>query len=355
MKKMIVCKQMLRRIIVCLFLPFFSSCVGMIDEISRDNHDRDNPNYAPSSDFLFVKADLQSLKGANDGSVSLDSLLDDANVLSQMYDKCASISITDVLDTTCEHFYSVRLPEFEKRYSEISGEIRIGKIQLENVLQDRIARINACAEALKVFFLPVEYLFETKAEIADVIPLNADGSKFKVNYDISVRVRREAEKWMENTVERWQQECDSAVTDKYEKHFIPMFVERIKAINEEMRKNGSVVNLSYDWDFTCRTCDTKKEELKFELRHRSKKWTTRTLLLGWYLNGKSIVRWMVGESSENGYLQDFLLMEYRGDSYGNKIRAEVNRAGIKGHRKGVAEFTGEFPRMGLKGRWAWDY
>ena len=346
---------MLQRISICLLLPLFSSCVGMIDEIRRDNLDRDNPSYVPASDFLFVKADLQSLKGANAGIVSLDSLLDDANMLSQMHDKCASISLTDMLDTTCEHFYSVRLPEFEKRYSEVSSEIRIGKIQLENVLQDRIARINACAEALKVFFLPVEYLFETNAEIADVIPLNADGSKFKVNYDISVKVRREAEQWMEKTVKQWQQECDSAVTDKYEKHFIPMFIERVKAVNEEMRNSGSVVNLSYNWDFTCRNCDAKKEELKFELRHRSKKWTTRTPLLGWYLNGKNVVRWRVGENAENGYLQPFLLMEYVSSSYSNKIRAEVNRAGIKGHRKGIVEFTGEFPRSGLKGRWAWDY
>jgi hypothetical protein len=54
-----------------------------------------------------------------------------------MNDRCGIVSINDVLDEECGHFYAVDLPEFEARYMEVTGELRLGVMTMANNLEQR--------------------------------------------------------------------------------------------------------------------------------------------------------------------------------------------------------------------------
>ena len=84
-----------------------------------------------SEDIRALRDDLKTLQTMAGGSnAGVDSLLKRANYIAEMNDRCASVSINEVLDTTCGHFYEVELPAFENKYMELTGEIRLGSMHM---------------------------------------------------------------------------------------------------------------------------------------------------------------------------------------------------------------------------------
>ena len=79
-----------------------------------------------ADEFATIKKDLESLKTEVGGNATLDSLWEAANRIAQMNDRCSMISINEVLDDECSHFYAVDLPVFETKYMEVTGELRLG-------------------------------------------------------------------------------------------------------------------------------------------------------------------------------------------------------------------------------------
>lgn len=74
-----------------------------------------------ASEFQAIQNDLQQLKaGIGSDNPEVDSLIVRANRIAKMNELCSMISINDVLDEACGHFYAVELPEFESRYMEVT-------------------------------------------------------------------------------------------------------------------------------------------------------------------------------------------------------------------------------------------
>ena len=66
-----------------------------------------------AEEFAAIRKDLESLKVGLGSHAELDSLWEEANKIAKMNDRCSMISINEVLDDACNHFYAVELPAFE--------------------------------------------------------------------------------------------------------------------------------------------------------------------------------------------------------------------------------------------------
>lgn len=107
---------------------------------------------------IFVKdpAELESLQqnleniktDLGESNPQIDELLTRASKIAEMNNRCSMISINDVLDEECGHFYSVDLPEFEAQYMELTGELSLNAVKVGNTLAERTEQIQVCANAL---------------------------------------------------------------------------------------------------------------------------------------------------------------------------------------------------------------
>ncbi len=299
-------------------------------------------------DYLnYARNDLHSLKAGNPANAELDSLFDTANELAKMYDRCNSISLSDVIDSTCTRFFEISLPEFEKKYSKISGEIRIGNMQLSQTIQNRLDQISECANALKIFFVPIEQIVRTDAEIKDIIPLNSKGTKFSVNYQLEVSYDKEFLQWAKKNADAWNDKCSDIVYDKQEKKYIPFFLDKVSQINKEMKEKGSNISILHWRDYGYERAVTD-ETLRFEVKHRTNWWFTFPSV-SYILNGKNIEDFDIVRFAKSETLNSRFLV-IRPSNYG---KIEVVHFSDKRNNKAV--FSGDYPKNGLKGRWKWDY
>ena len=82
-----------------------------------------------------LKDDLKNLQiMAGDSNPEVAALLKRANRIAEMNDRCSSVSLNDLLDTTCAQFYEVELPTFENDYMELTGEVRLGSMRMATLL-----------------------------------------------------------------------------------------------------------------------------------------------------------------------------------------------------------------------------
>lgn len=113
-----------------LCLIFFVISLGFADEnglasVKVVDHDH----------FSKMMKDLNSLRGqGGSNNKAFQDLLDRASKVSQMYDRCASINLSDAIDTSCVHFFNIDFPAFEKKYFEMTGEMRISSVKVTNDL-----------------------------------------------------------------------------------------------------------------------------------------------------------------------------------------------------------------------------
>ena len=124
-----------------------------------------------ASEFQAIQNDLQQLKaGIGSDNPELDSLIHRANRIAKMNDRCGMVSINDVLDEECGHFYAVDLPEFEARYMEVTGELRLGVVTMANDLEQRTQQIDACTDAFSRIIASKENLLKIEGGV-DLAPL----------------------------------------------------------------------------------------------------------------------------------------------------------------------------------------
>ncbi|SHK17471.1 hypothetical protein SAMN05720765_101115 [Fibrobacter sp. UWH6] len=101
-----------------------------------------------ASEIENLRADLSELKEClGEENEALNKLIEQANRIGIMNDRCPMLSINDILDDSCGKFYAVELPESEANYMEVTGEIRLGSMTMSNNLEQRTQQIDACAEA----------------------------------------------------------------------------------------------------------------------------------------------------------------------------------------------------------------
>ncbi|SOE78177.1 hypothetical protein SAMN05720781_2402 [Fibrobacter sp. UWT3] len=78
-----------------------------------------------------LKDDIKNLQTmAGDSNPEVAALLKRANRIAEMNDRCSSVSLNDLLDTTCARFYEIELPTFENDYMELTGEVRLGSMRM---------------------------------------------------------------------------------------------------------------------------------------------------------------------------------------------------------------------------------
>ena len=198
-----------------------------------------------ASEFQAIQADLQQLKaGIGSDNPELDSLISQANRIAKMNNRCGMVSINDVLDEACGHFYAVELPEFEARYMEITGELRLGVMTMANDLEQRTQQIDACTDALSRIVSSKELLLKIEGGV-DLEPLSHAGA-FDASYNFKLRYDGRRMDQQKHFTELWLSKCGDIVLRKSGEEFAPLFVEAIGHMNDSLLQTKTNLKVELD-------------------------------------------------------------------------------------------------------------
>ena len=186
-----------------------------------------------ASEFQAIQTDLQQLKaGIGSDNPEVDSLISRANRIAKMNDRCSMVSINDVLDEECGHFYAVDLPEFEARYMEVTGELRLGMMTMANNLEQRTQQIDACTDAFSRIIASKENLLKIEGGV-DLEPLSHAGG-FDASYNFKLRYDERRMDQQKHFTELWLSKCGDIVLRKSGDEFAPLFVESLNHMNDSL-------------------------------------------------------------------------------------------------------------------------
>jgi hypothetical protein len=201
-----------------------------------------------ASEFQAIQNDLQQLKaGIGSNNPEVDSLIVRANRIAKMNERCSMVSINDVLDEACGHFYAVELPEFESRYMEVTGELRLGVVSMANDLEQRTQQIDACTDAFSRIIASKENLLKIEGGV-DLEPLSHAGA-FDASYNFKLRYDERRMDQQKHFAELWLSKCGDIVLRKSGDEFAPLFVQALDHMNDSLlhtRTNLKVVLDSTD-------------------------------------------------------------------------------------------------------------
>lgn len=278
--------------------------------------------------FRHIKNDLASLKtGLGESNPLVDSLLNRAELIAKMNDRCSMISINEVLDDSCSHFYAVELPEFETKYMELTGELRLSSLRMGSSLAERTEQIQVCASALGGILFPKNQVLKLDGGM-NLEPLNLEGA-FDATYDFNLYYDSARMEQQKSLLDRWVTKCGDIVLRKDGDEFAPLFVDRVSFINDSLSKTNSNVKIVLEPEF-----------LDFYLD------MAKPVSGEYFLNGSRI------------FSVDKLPM---GRNYSHVIVNIPNRMvnlplGVNGKMqnfRGRVEFTSAYQAEDLIGRWIW--
>ena len=280
--------------------------------------------------FHQRQAELQKMKGNLTCSTeSLDSLLEQANKISQMSDRCASVSINDVMDEDCWHFFQVALPAFEAQYMKVTGEVRLGHMEMTRGLEDRKLQISACADALfDIAFSKDQFL--TLDGGVDLEPLAVG---FQANYDFTLKYEPEHQKQVFEIAEVWGKTCRDMVVRKDGEGFAPYFVDRLKKLNETLASEGNLAVYKMD--------TSAVPTLYMDIG--------RPVRSAYYLNGTKLFHSRI---SSGGPDESNLRISFDKESVRVDGEPLVMKKGNPQKFKGSVEFSENVGSM--HGRWVWE-
>lgn len=175
----------------------------------------------------------QSVQGKNEG---LDSLFAEASRIAEMNDRCAMISINDVMDEGCWAFYRVELPAFEEKYMKVTGEVRLGHMETARGLEDRKLQIEVCVDALFSFAQSKDQFLNLDGGVY-LEPLS---NGFQANYDFTLQYEPIHRKHAFEIAQKWGESCREMAVRKDGKGFAPFFLERLDSLNADLTRNGSL-------------------------------------------------------------------------------------------------------------------
>ena len=319
-----------------------------------------------SSRFSSLKAELDYLSQSNPDNQDVADLAEMANDIMETNTRCGTISLTDTLDRQCEFFYSTILPEFEKKYSQVSGDILMGRLTVSSNVKGRVGKVNACVDALGAFYIsPAGLLaFNQSTGFYNFIPLDAKGRRFKADYEFLVELDRDAENQLNQMAKQWLNECWEDVHD-IDKTFLDIFIEGVDILNDQKRKQGSHVTLRLG-SIGGQPWIDHDEYIAFFLDMPS-------LIGTYYLNGKELFK---GEGQGNelsliGFGEDKfgrpMILQSRELCYGQPCVRTRNECfgtaepcpmykSIKPEYYAKFEGTIEGPsNVQVKGSWIWNY
>lgn len=209
-------------------------------------------SFASQTTSIFVKdpAELENLQQnlenlkteLGESNPQVDDLLNRASKIAEMNNRCSMISINDVLDDECSHFYSVDLPEFEDMYMEVTGEVRLNSVKMGNTLAERTEQIQVCASALGGILVPRERLLKLDGKV-DLEPLDLAGA-FDATYDFTLYFDPSRLKQQKTLVERWMEKCGDVVIRKAGDEFAPLLSIESMPLTTPLKKITSTSRLS---------------------------------------------------------------------------------------------------------------
>ena len=267
---------------------------------------------------------LQTMAGASNPDI--DSLLARANRVAIMNDRCSSISINDLLDTTCARFYEVELPAFENEYMEVTGEVRLGSMRMATTLEERIRQLSSCSEALTSIVVSREQLLRIRGNVY-LEPINFEGD-FDAEYDFAMSYDPARLSQQQRLANLWIEKCGPIVLRQSGSEFAPMFVATLKVKNDSLKKVGSNVKI---------IMNKRTLSLRVDMR--------RPVSGAYYLNGVRLFEKTIDADKKLSHLHFDIK---------NK-RAEVSEPhdGVLQHFKGKQVFN-KVKKTDMVGRWIWD-
>ena len=279
-----------------------------------------------ASEFQAIQADLQHLKaGIGSDNPELDSLISRANRIAKMNERCGMVSINDVLDEECGHFYAVDLPEFEARYMEVTGELRLGVMTMANNLEQRAQQINACTDAFSKIIASKENLLKIEGGV-DLEPLSYSGA-FDASYNFKLRYDERRMDQQKHFTELWLSKCGDIVLRKSGDEFAPLFEQALGRMNDSLLQTKTNLKV---------VLDTTDLSLYLDLN--------RPVAGAYYLSGAELFNvTQIPDGKENAHL----LVNMKDKS----VVFPKGRDGEMATYKGRVEF--EKASDDLVGRWIW--
>lgn len=161
-----------------------------------------------------VRAHLDELKRMNADRLDESSkqelyrLWEQASEIAELNDRCGEISLSEMLDDQCQRFYEVELPNFEARYTQLTGEVRMNSLRLGVAMDDKRAAIEACYDAFPLGDFNLSKVLDVSG---DVIPEPLDEGRTEVAYRFRIRWNGERKQAFEEMVRRWYNTCQEHI------------------------------------------------------------------------------------------------------------------------------------------------
>jgi hypothetical protein len=278
-------------------------------------------------DIRALKDELKNLQTmVGDSNPEIAALLKKANRVAEMNDRCASISLNDLLDTTCARFYEVELPAFENEYMEVTGEVRLGSMRVATTLEERTRQLATCSDALTSIVISRDQLLRLRGNVY-LEPINFEGDfdaeyNFELSYD-PARVNQQL-----RLANLWIEKCGPIVIRQSGTEFAPMFVATLKVKNDSLKKLGSNVKIMMN---------QSKLSLRVDMR--------RPVGGAYYLNGVKLFQKTLDSDKSQSHL--FFDVKNKKAVLNQPEDAVIE----KFHGKEVFK---KLKKMEMVGRWAWD-
>ena len=280
-----------------------------------------------AEEFATIQKDLESLKKGMGASPELDSLWNEASRIAQMNDRCSMISINEVLDDACSHFYAVELPAFETKYMEVTGELRLGSMTMGNSLAERTEQIKVCASALGGIVVSKEQLLKLNGSL-DLEPLNLEGA-FDATYNFNLYFDSRRMEQQRRMMDRWLGKCGDIVLRKSGDEFAPLFLQSVTIINDSLEKAKANVKIVVEPEFLDFYLDMNKSVPGY-----------------YYLNGTQLFSVAALPTGRN-YSHIIVNLPKK------KVNLPLGTDGEMQNFKGRVEFTSVYQDKDLVGRWTW--
>ena len=282
-----------------------------------------------ATEFQAIQKELDQLKaGLGQSNADLDSLWERANRIAKMNDKCSMIAINEALDDECNHFYAVELPEFETKYMEVTGELKLGFMSMGSSLAERTEQIKACASALGAILVSKEQLVQLNGTV-DLEPLTFDGA-FDATYDFNLFFDANRMDQQKRMMERWLSKCGDIVLRKSGDEYAPLFLQSVLQINDSLNRANANVKI---------VVNEKRLDFWLDLN--------KPVSGAYYLNG---VQLFSVSSIPQGRKYSHLVVNVPKRT----VKLPLGKNGMMQNFKGRVEFTSVYQEKNLVGRWSWN-
>lgn len=275
-------------------------------------------------DFKNMQAELFKMKADFSENRALDALLETANEIAEMNDRCGEISLTEELDADCQRFYEVELPAFENKYMELTGEVRLGSMKMASTLEERTQQLGACVDALLMILVSREQLYRLQGGV-DLEPLDDKGA-FDATYSFKLSMDSQRMGLQEHLTSMWMEKCGETVLRKGGDEFAPYFENKISEKNDSLEREGSSLIISLE-----------QRKLSFVVGMR------KNIKGNYYLNGVKIFSETISDDGRGHLVVDLKK---------KKVLLPLGKDGVVNVYEGRQQFARVHRDM--LGRWVWQ-